>query len=95
VVAAHSCPFLSWFCNRIFVPVAKASIAELFPAKRGECISLFSSVTYVCRVIACTHACIPFIPTEAEIDQFIAGCGRKISAFLQTAKETAARSGEI
>jgi len=37
---------------------------------------------------------IPFIPTEKEIDEFIAGCGRKTSAYLQLLKETAMRSGE-
>jgi integrase len=44
---------------------------------------------------------LPFIPTEAEIDQLIDGierlgrCGSKTAAFLQTIKETAARPGEI
>jgi len=32
---------------------------------------------------------LSFIPTEAEIDQLIAGCGKKMSAFLQLLKETA------
>jgi len=44
--------FYHGFATAIFVPVAEASIAEIFPAKRGERISLFSSVTYVGRVIA-------------------------------------------
>jgi len=44
--------FYHGFATAIFVPVAEASIAELFPTKRGERISLFSSVTYVGRVIA-------------------------------------------
>jgi len=44
--------FYHGFATGIFVPVAEASIAELFPAKRGERISLFSSATYVGRVIA-------------------------------------------
>ncbi len=38
---------------------------------------------------------IPFIPTEKEIDALIAACGKKLSAFLQLAKETGARSGEL
>ena len=38
---------------------------------------------------------LPFIPTETELDQLIAACGKKTSTFLQTAKETAARAGEI
>ncbi len=46
--------FYHGFATAIFVPVTEASIAELFPAKRGERISLFSSATYVGRVIAPT-----------------------------------------
>lgn len=37
---------------------------------------------------------LPFIPTERELDDLIAGCGKKVSAFLQTLKETAMRIGE-
>jgi integrase len=37
---------------------------------------------------------IPFIPTEQEIDQLIAGCGPKTAAFLQLLKETGMRAGE-
>ena len=37
---------------------------------------------------------LPFIPTEEEIDQLIAGCGQKTACFLQILKETAARAGE-
>ena len=37
---------------------------------------------------------IPFIPTEEEIDQVIAGVGPKTSSLLQTLKETAMRIGE-
>jgi integrase len=36
----------------------------------------------------------PFIPLETEIDQLIAGCGKKTATFLQTLKETGARCGE-
>lgn len=38
---------------------------------------------------------LPFIPKETEIDQLIAGCSRRMATFLQTLKETGARSGEI
>ncbi|MEM4727236.1 MAG: tyrosine-type recombinase/integrase [Candidatus Bathyarchaeia archaeon] len=39
---------------------------------------------------------LPFIPHERELDDLIAGCGNKsVSAFLQVAKETGARAGEI
>jgi integrase len=37
---------------------------------------------------------LPFIPTETEIDQLIAGCGKKTATLLQTIKETAVRVGE-
>jgi MFS family permease len=46
--------FYHGFATAIFVPVAEASIAELFPTKRGERISLFSSMTNVGRLIAPT-----------------------------------------
>ena len=36
----------------------------------------------------------PFIPTEKEIDDFIAASGKKNATFLQVLKETAMRSGE-
>jgi len=38
---------------------------------------------------------IPFIPLEREIDDLIAGCPKHIATFLQVAKETGARAGEI
>jgi integrase len=37
---------------------------------------------------------IPFIPTEQEIDQLIAGCGEKTAVLLQALKETEMRIGE-
>ena len=44
--------FYHGFATAIFVPVTEASIAELFPTKRGERISLFSSATAIGRGIA-------------------------------------------
>jgi integrase len=38
---------------------------------------------------------LPFIPTENEIDQLIAGFKRKTATFLQILKETMARAGEV
>jgi integrase/ribosomal protein S27AE len=38
---------------------------------------------------------VPFMPTEADIDQLIAGSGRILSTFLQFLKETGARCGEV
>jgi integrase len=37
---------------------------------------------------------LPFIPTETEIDQLIAGCGKKTATLLQLLKETGMRIGE-
>jgi integrase/recombinase XerD len=37
---------------------------------------------------------LPFIPTEAEIDQLIAGCSQRLSTYLQLLKETGMRCGE-
>ncbi len=37
---------------------------------------------------------IPFIPTEAEVDQLVSGCSRRMATFLQLLKETGMRSGE-
>ena len=38
---------------------------------------------------------LPFIPTEAELDQLIASVGKKTSVYLETLKQTGARMGEI
>ena len=37
---------------------------------------------------------LPFIPTEEEINQLIAGCSRQMATFLQLLKETGVRCGE-
>ncbi len=37
---------------------------------------------------------LPFIPTETEIDQLVAGCNRRMATFLQLLKETGVRCGE-
>jgi integrase len=38
---------------------------------------------------------LPWLPTELELDQLIAACKTRKATFLQTAKETGARAGEI
>ena len=38
---------------------------------------------------------LPFIPLESEIDQMVAGCGKKMSTYLQGLKETGADPGEL
>lgn len=37
---------------------------------------------------------LPYVPTESEIDQLIAGCSHRIATFLQLLKETGMRPGE-
>jgi len=44
--------FYHGFATAIFVPVANATIAERFPKRRGERISIFSSVTVIGRSAA-------------------------------------------
>ena len=44
--------FYHGFATAVFVPVAEASIAEIFPTKRGERISIFNSATAVGRALA-------------------------------------------
>jgi len=44
--------FYHGFATAIFIPVAEATVAERFPTKRGERMSVFTSVTYVGRGIA-------------------------------------------
>jgi len=44
--------FYHGFATAIFVPVANATIAELFPEKKGERISVFSSSTIIGRATA-------------------------------------------
>jgi MFS family permease len=44
--------FYHGFATAIFVPVAEASIAELYPSKRGERISIFNSAMSVGRALA-------------------------------------------
>lgn len=44
--------FYHGFATALFVPVSNAYVAELFPTRRGERISLFSSVTATGRIAA-------------------------------------------
>jgi len=37
---------------------------------------------------------LPFIPTETELDQLIAGCSKRLATFLQLLKESGMRCGE-
>ena len=44
--------FYHGFSTAIFVPVATAAIAETYPERKGERISLFSSITLIGRFLA-------------------------------------------
>jgi len=41
------------------------------------------------------ESALPFIPTEEELDQLIAGVGKKVGTFLQGLKDTGADPGEL
>jgi integrase len=43
----------------------------------------------------CVESQTPYIPTEAELDQFIACLGKRTSTFCQMLKDTGARYGEL
>lgn len=75
--------FYHGFATAIFVPVAEASIAELYPANRGAGISLFSSVTYVGRVIApLLGGSILFITGSNYVSLYLAVAVAGIAALL-------------
>jgi len=61
--------FYHGFATAIFVPVAEATIAELYPKKRGERISLFTSATYVGRIIAPTLGGYLLFATNQDFHQ--------------------------
>lgn len=72
------------------------TVLELYPQDWQLPARLFESMQGlkwnppICHV----NRKLPFIPTERELDDLIASTGNKTSAFLQTLKETAMRTGE-
>ena len=75
--------FYHGFATAMFVPVAEASIAELFPAKRGERISLFSSATTVGRGMApFLGGYILFISDYSYSMLYLSGGIAGVTAFL-------------
>ena len=71
--------------------------------QEGTKVSYVNSYSRLCKMqgfqfdkprYRSSHQKLPFIPTETELDQLIAGCSRKLSVFLQFLKETGVRSGE-
>lgn len=77
--------------------MAKQKWSEAHKHVVAAAYNLFLEIAYgltwkppICHV----NRKLPFIPTERELDDLIAGCGKKTSTFLQLLKETAMRVGE-
>ncbi len=91
--------FYHGFATGMFVPVAEALIAESFSTKRGERISLFSSMTIVGRSIAPTlGGSILFITNNSFHSLYLAVGVAGITAFvtalpLLSEKEPTNRAG--
>jgi len=77
--------FYHGFATAIFVPITEASIAELFPAKRGERISLFSSATAIGRGIAPFLGGYILFVTDYSYDMLYLAVGiAGVTAFVTT-----------
>jgi len=77
--------FYHGFATAIFVPVAQASVAELFPTKRGERISLFSSATSVGRGIAPFMGLYILLVTNTDFHVlYLAVATAGVTAFIVT-----------
>ncbi len=75
--------FYHGFATAIFVPVAEASIATLFPTKRGERISIFNSATAVGRALApFLGGYILFATTESFFTLYVAVGIAGVTAFV-------------
>ncbi len=75
--------FYHGFATAIFMPVAEASIATLFPSKRGERISLFNSATAVGRALApFLGGYILFVTTESFFTLYVAVGIAGVTAFV-------------
>ena len=91
--------FYHGFATGMFVPVAEALIAESFPTKRGERISLFSSMTIVGRSVAPTlGGSILFITNNNFHNLYLAVGIAGITAFVTAlpflGEKPASRSGK-
>ena len=77
--------------------LASLNIAE--SSKHAYCVAYTSFLRWQNKTwkppkYKCIQKIPEFIPTEKEIDQLIAGCGKKTATVLQTLKETGMRIGE-
>jgi MFS family permease len=88
--------FYHGFATAIFVPVAEASIAELFPTKRGERISLFTSATYAGRIVAPTLGGYILLVTNEGFHQlYLAVAVAGVTAFVMVFPFLAERRQQV
>jgi MFS family permease len=87
--------FYHGFATAIFVPVAEASVAELFPTKRGERISLFTSATYMGRIIAPTLGGYILFATNEGFHQVYLAVAVAAVAGLITALPFLSKKGQL
>ncbi len=75
--------FYHGFATAIFVPVAEATIAEQYPAKRGERISTFNAVTYIGRGAApFLGGSILFVTSYGYHTLYLAVAAAGVTAFV-------------
>ena len=88
--------FYHGFATAIFVPVTEASIAELYPTRCGERISLFSSVTAVGRGVApFLGGYILFVTGYSYTTLYLAVGIAGVTAFLTTSLFLAERKRSV
>lgn len=82
--------FYHGFATAIFVPVAEASVAELFPQKKGERISVFTAATYAGRLVAPFLGAAILVATNSGIPYtnfsvlYLAVAAAGVTAFVMT-----------
>jgi DHA1 family multidrug resistance protein-like MFS transporter len=82
--------FVHGFATAIFGPVSVALVADLFPTRRGEKMSIFSSVTLLGRLMAPLVGGILLTLTNKNFQMVYLVCG--VSAILAFAAATKIRS---
>ena len=88
--------FYHGFATAIFVPVAEASIAELFPNKRGERISLFTSATYIGRLAAPTLGGYILVVTNKNFhDLYLVAAVAGVTALIMALPFLAERKKQV
>jgi integrase len=76
--------------------LASAKVSEARKAKLAEDLARFYGWKHIPfeKLNYRRVARLPFIPLETEVDQLIAGVGKKTAPFLKLLKETGMRPGE-